>query len=121
MLESTPLEYLPLLPRYLRGLQRRIENLPGHVPKDLKLINEIEPLSKRYTRILGAELADHQRNTELGFYIEELRLSLFAEQVARQKVVNHPLDGAFFGPNWKVSMKRVDAQVFGEEQRVGLA
>ena len=121
LLESTPLEYLPLLPRYLRGIQRRIETLPGHVPKDLKLINEIEPLSKRYHKILEAELTDNQHNIELGFYIEELRLNMFAEQIGRHKVANHPLDGAFFGPNWKVSLKRVDAQIFAEEQRVGLA
>jgi hypothetical protein len=57
----------------------------------------------------------------LRFYLEELRLTLFAEAVARQKVVDHPLNDAHFGPNWKASTKRVSAALLREEQRVGLA
>ena len=121
VLERTPKQFLPLLPRYLAGTLRRIQHLPGHVPKDLKQINEITPLLQRLSNISEQELAEPQRINELRFYIEELRLALFAEPVARQKVAPHPLDNAHFGRNWKPSLKRVNAALLAEEQRVGLA
>ena len=121
VLDRTPRRYLHLLPRYLHGLLRRIEHLPGHVPKDLKLLQELAPLAQRLTAITQQELSVPQRCDELRFYIEELRLTLFAEAVARQKVAEHPLQQAFFGPNWKPSMKRVVAALRSEEPRVGLA
>ena len=100
---------------------RRIEHLPGHVPKDVKQIKEVAPLSQRLVDIRRQELAEQQRCDELRFYLEELRLTLFAEAIARQKVADHPLHDAFFGPNWKPSMKRVVAALLSEERRVGLA
>ena len=91
------------------------------MPKDLKLIKEMQPLLQRFDRLCEAELADQNRCLELGFYLQELRLTLFAEPVARAKVVDHPLDSAYFGPVWKASLKRVGEQLLLEEQRVGLA
>ena len=35
VLEQTAFHWLPLLPRYLGGLVSRVENLAGHVPKDI--------------------------------------------------------------------------------------
>jgi ATP-dependent helicase HrpA len=121
LLETTPSGYLPLLPRYLQGVLRRIEHLPGHVPKDLRIIKEIQPLLQRYENLCNAELADSDRCIDLRFYIEELRLTMFAEQISRTKVTNHPLDRAYFAPGWKASTKRVASQILAEEQRVGLA
>ncbi|XOV82020.1 MAG: ATP-dependent RNA helicase HrpA [bacterium] len=121
VLAVTPYRYLHQVSRYLAGLSRRIENLPGHVPKDLKLIKEIEPLLQRYEALCRSELALPQRNQALKFYLEELRLQMFAEAISRQKVLAHPLDGSFLGKGWKVSVKRVDAVLRAEEQRVGLA
>ncbi len=121
VLRSTPRRFLPLLPRYLTGSLRRIQNLPGHVPKDLRQIKEISPLLQRLSNISKQELAEQQRCDELRFYLEEVRLTLFAEQVARQKITPHPLDTAHFGPKWKASLKRVDGALLREEQRVGLA
>ena len=112
---------MSLLPRYLEGLSRRVENLPGHVPKDLKFINEIEPLLDRYNALLRAELAQPERILALKFYLQELRLQLFAESVSRQKVLDHPLADSFLGERWRVSIKRVDAVLKTEEQSVGLA
>jgi ATP-dependent helicase HrpA len=121
LLEITPSNYVRLLPRYLLAVRHRIHNLPGHVPKDIKQIREIQPLTHRLQRLSEAELADSQRCLELRFYLEELRMKLFAEQVVRQKVVRHPLDNAFFGPAWKPSTKRIAGQLLAEERRVGLA
>ncbi len=121
VLAKTPYQYLELLPRYLSGMTRRIDNLPGHVPKDLKLINEIQPILQRYAALQNAELAEPQRLLALKFLIEELRLNLFAETVSKQKVAQHPLDASFLGNGWKGSVKRVNAALMVEEQRVGLA
>lgn len=121
VLAATPSRFLPLLPRYLSGTLRRIQHLPGHVPKDLRQIKEIAPLYDRLSKITEQELADLQRCDELRYYLEELRLTLFAETLARQKVAQHPLDSAYFGANWKPSLKRVGAVLLAEEQRVGLA
>ena len=121
LLQITPSAYLQLLPRYLLALHHRILNLPGHVPKDIKQIKEVRPLLQRLEKLCQAELADSKHSLELRFYLEELRMNLFAEQVVRQKVAQHPLDSAFFGPGWKPSVKRVAAQLLAEERRVGLA
>jgi len=121
VLELTPHRYLALLPRYLAGTLRRIEHLPGHVPKDIKQMQLFLPLSRRLDAIAATELADTQRCDALFFYLEELRLTLFAESIARIKVAQHPLDDAFFGDGWKPSVKRLNAILLGEEQRVGLA
>jgi ATP-dependent helicase HrpA len=121
VLAVTPYDYLQLLPRYLSGISRRLETLPGHVPKDLKLINEIQPLLQRFDVLQKAELAMPERSEALKFYLEELRLQLFAEAISRQKVLDHPLNNSFLGERWKVSLKRVDATLRAEEQRVGLA
>jgi len=121
VLDVTPSRFLTLVPRYLSGTLRRIQNLPGHVPKDLKQINEITPLLQRLSKIAEQELAEPARCDELRFYLEELRLTLFAEALARQKVAQHPLDDAYFGANWKASLKRAGAVLLAEEQRVGLA
>jgi hypothetical protein len=72
-------------------------------------------------QVQQAELADAQRCGALRFYLEELRLMLFAEPIARQKVAGHPLDTSFVGPRWKPSFKRVAAQILAEEKRMGLA
>jgi len=121
VLESTPSQYVRLLPRYLNGALWRIQRLPGHVPKDIRLINEIQPLYERLRHVQQAELADAQRCSALRFYLEELRLMLFAEPIARQKAADHPLNTSFLGARWKPSFKRVAAQILAEEKRIGLA
>lgn len=113
----TPWRYLPSLPYYLQGLKLRIAQLRGHVPKDRSLMQQVAPLQKRIEAIKAAELHDPVNDAELHFFLQELRLKLFAEPVAQQK---RP-QPAFSGTGWKVSLKRVDEKIRLEEQRVGLA
>jgi ATP-dependent helicase HrpA len=115
LLSSTPFGYLTHLPRYLEGLKLRVENLPGHVPKDRALIEELAPLEERLRRLESAELYDEVRFTELKFYIEELRLRLFSEGKLKGKVTQGPF------PNRKISTKKVDQALCEEEMRLGLA
>ncbi len=120
VLTHTPRAYLPLLPRYLEGIERRIEHLAGHVKKDQAGIGVLQPLQQRVAALTGAELYDPERTAALTFLLEELRLATFAETLARAKVRGHPLDEAWFGPGWKASLKRVDAALTAEERRLGL-
>ena len=113
----TPWRYLPSLPYYLQGLKLRIAQLRGHVPKERSLMQQVAPLQKRIEAIKVAELHDPVNDAELHFFLQELRLKLFAEPVAQQK---RP-QPAFSGTGWKVSLKRVDEKIRLEEQRVGLA
>ncbi len=120
VLAITPQVYLGILPRYLMGIKRRIEMLNGHVPKDRRLMNELTPLLQRLEKIPGADLYEEDIFLSLRFYIEELRLVLFAEGIARTRVRPHPLDN-HLGPGWKASTKRVKDLLLTEEQRLGLA
>ena len=78
---------------------------------------ELAPLQSRVEAIKMAELHDPEKDAELHFYLQELRLKMFAEPIALQK---RP-QPAFTGVDGKVSMKRLQEKVRQEEQRVGLA
>ena len=119
VLRVTPTRYLPLLPRYLKGIARRVENLPGHVVKDQKQMGIMKPLLERLSRLKDQELYDAEIATDLRFLAEEVRLNLFAETVARQKVSGHPLIMPF-GKQWKGSAKRLGMALENEERRLGL-
>ncbi len=118
---SVSTTYLACLPRYLKGIQRRIENLEGHVPKDRQGIANLNPLQKRLDNLYQAELFDKDRVDALTFLLEEVRLRTFAETVAREKVTEHPLDQTYMGRQWKASIKKLENELLSEEQRVGLA
>ena len=113
----TPWRYLPSLPYYLQGLRYRLAQLRGHVPKDRSLMQQVAPLQQRLEAIKSAEIHNPVNDAELHFFLQELRLKLFAEPIAQQK---RP-QPAFSGTGWKVSLKRVDEKIRVEEQRVGLA
>ena len=121
VLATTPRRYLALVPRYLAGIERRLQQLEGHVPKDQRLIADIQPLLARLERVGEAELAEESRLLALRILSEEVRVSLFAADIARQSVSDHPLDGAYFERPWKASLKRLNAEISAEERRVGLA
>jgi hypothetical protein len=49
--------------------------------------------------------------------VEEYKLAVFASNIAKRKVKNHPIDANQFKP----SLKRVDAAIKEEEKRIGIA
>ena len=53
----------------------------------------------------------------LKFYVEELKLAIFASQIAKRKVKDHPIDFSQFKP----SLKRVEAAIEEEEKRIGIS
>ena len=121
VLTNTPFVYLGLLPRYLEGLQYRLANLSGRVPKDQTLMAGVQPLEARWREISTHELAEADRVQALRFLLMEMRLQLFAEPVAKRKVEAHGLDTSYLGGQWKASTKRVEQALHEEERRIGLA
>ena len=117
VLEITPCTWLPLLPRYIGGILGRVQNLTGHVPKDISLLSQLQPLQQRFSTLQGCELADNHALQEVRFFLEELRLKTFTEALAKQRT-----EGAVTDPrHWKVSMKRIQERMLSEERLVGLA
>ncbi|MEM7078904.1 MAG: ATP-dependent RNA helicase HrpA [Pseudomonadota bacterium] len=119
LLQATPRAVMPLLPRYLRGIQARIEHLPGHVPKDRRNLDELHRFRERLTAVAAAELFDPQEHRVLWLLLEELTLTRHAERIAKERVTDHPLAVAL-GAKWKVSDKRMDEALLRAERRVGL-
>ena len=67
VLEQTAFHWLPLLPRYLRGVVGRVENLAGHVPKDIDLLQQLQPLQQRLAALQKSELANVQDDRRSAF------------------------------------------------------
>ena len=81
---------LPDLVRYVRGIEYRLERLAADLPRDARRMAEVVPLERRYDRLVGslgpgappAEVAD------LGWQLEELRVSVFAQPLGAQGSVS---------------------------------
>jgi ATP-dependent helicase HrpA len=106
VLSLTPQAYLDHLPRYLDGLEYRLEHLQGKVHKDRDLRAVIGDFEARLERLAGAVALDDEAFQRLRFAVEELRIALFAE----------PL-----GTRGKMSPKRLDRDFLSLERELGLA
>jgi ATP-dependent helicase HrpA len=93
---QTPYEELKQFPRYLKGLQQRIEKLNHAAAKDRQLTRELKPLVDKWQQ---RDEKMHQQNRpdpridEIRWLIEELRVSLFAQQLKTR---------------YPISMKRIE-------------
>lgn len=117
VLEQTTFRWLPLLPRYLAGIVGRLENLAGHVPRDVGLLKQLQPLHQRLDALQKNELTNAQALEELRFMLEELRLKTFTEPLSRQRAQGSGPDPR----QWRVSSKRVVERLLIAEREVGLA
>ncbi|MFA6046318.1 MAG: DUF3418 domain-containing protein, partial [Phycisphaerales bacterium] len=84
-LMTTPPEWLPHVPRYLAAIDLRLQRLAGTgFTKDLPRMNEVLPIWRgvaelnRRQKELGL---DPKRITEYRWMVEELRVSLFAQEL----------------------------------------
>jgi len=96
--ESIPSAQLQHLPRYLEACRVRIQRAQGNPHGDTRKLNELKPLWHRYTSHVA--LAEPPRHdpallAEYRWQIEELRVSLFAQELRTPA---------------PVSAKRLDAQ-----------
>ncbi len=95
-LVQVPFAHLRDYPRYLRALEQRAEKLPQSATRDRERMQELAPLLERWReRVAAAEVAERQdeRLDEIRWMLEELRVSLFAQQL---------------GTAYPVSAKRLD-------------
>lgn len=96
---ATPREWLAQIPRYLKAIGRRLDRLDRAPDKDRRLRVELEPLwAACKTRLRESDRAGVR--AEWRWLVEELRVSLFAQELGTMR---------------RVSVKRV-ARLF-EEQR----
>ncbi len=76
--------------RYLRGARHRLDKLPGDVARDSDRMVIALQLERRYTNLLG-RLEPSQMTSdviELGWMLEELRISLFAQVLGTAQPVS---------------------------------
>jgi ATP-dependent helicase HrpA len=81
---ATPWEQLAHLPRYLQAMQKRLEKYPRDIERDARHAGAIGEWWKRYEELLEKQTqagAVDARLRELRWHIEELRVSLFAQEL----------------------------------------
>jgi ATP-dependent helicase HrpA len=93
----TPWAALLHLPRYLKGVVMRLDKLRADPARDATRLAELRPLEQRWLRRL-AELKGtaHPRMDDYRWLLEELRVSLFAQELRTpQPVSSKRLDKAW--------------------------
>ncbi len=93
---QVPFGHLQDYPRYLRALEQRAEKLPLAATRDRERMQALAPLVERWReRWTAAESAEREdeRLDEIRWMLEELRVSLFAQQL---------------GTAYPVSVKRIE-------------
>jgi len=97
-LQQVPYEHLEDYPRYLKALETRAEKLLHAAGKDQQWMREMAPLQKKWKERSAAAREAGRRDPRLEdvrWMLEELRVSLFAQQL---------------GTAYPVSVKRIDAR-----------
>ncbi len=79
---DTPASQLAHYPRYLKAIALRLDKLKGDPARDTQRINEIAPLLTLLTREIAARKGvTDERLAEFRWLLEELRVSLFAQEL----------------------------------------
>ncbi len=85
------------LPRYLKAVVMRLDKLRGDPARDAQRLAELRPLEQRWVRrTVDLKGAPHARMDEYRWLLEELRVSLFAQELRTpQPVSTKRLDKAW--------------------------
>jgi ATP-dependent helicase HrpA len=82
---QTPWERLQHLPRYLKGLKLRLDKYPSAIDRDAKSAQNVQIVWQRWqdkvTHLRKANLEVSEALTDYRWLIEELRVSLFAQEL----------------------------------------
>ncbi|KAF1029282.1 MAG: hypothetical protein GAK40_00565 [Burkholderia plantarii] len=79
---ETPYAQLAHFPRYLKGIALRIDKLKADAARDARQLAELQPLAQQYQRAMAQRGgAADARLTEFRWLLEELRISLFAQEL----------------------------------------
>ncbi len=86
---ATPWAALQHLPRYLRAIVLRLDKLRGDPARDAGRLAELRPLEARWLkRVAELRGAPHARLEEYRWLLEELRVSLFAQELRTPQPVS---------------------------------
>jgi ATP-dependent helicase HrpA len=78
-LRVIPQPWFDRLPVYLRGIERRLEQIAAAPARDLERLDQLEPVLDAYAERWRAQPAGSDELRRIGYLIEELRLQLFAQ------------------------------------------
>ena len=99
-LAAVPFAHLKEYPRYLRALEQRAEKLPLAAARDRERMQELAPLLERWHERAAAARAagrEDERLEEIRWMLEELRVSLFAQQLGTA----HPVSVKRIERRWR--------------------
>ena len=86
---ATPWPALAHLPRYLRAVVMRLDKLRADPARDAQRLSELRPLEQRWLRRVAERRgAPDPRLDEFGWLLEELRVSLFAQELRTPQPVS---------------------------------
>jgi ATP-dependent helicase HrpA len=86
---TTPWAALSHLPRYLKGVQMRLDKLRADPVRDAQRLAELRPLEQRWLRALAERKGvPDARLEEFRWLLEELRVSLFAQELRTPQPVS---------------------------------
>ena len=82
----TPYERLQHLPRYLKAINIRLEKLRADPARDMGQFAQMQLLQQTWQRKLGGQI--DPRVEEFGWLLQELRVSLFAQELKTPVIVS---------------------------------
>ena len=86
---ATPWAALAHLPRYLKGVHMRLDKWRADPARDAQRLAELRPLEQRYLRALAERKGQADaRLDEFRWLLEELRISLFAQELRTPQPVS---------------------------------
>lgn len=86
---ATPWPQLAHLPRYLKGITMRLDKWRADPARDAARLAELRPLEQRYLRLVAERRGVHDaRLEEFRWLLEELRVSLFAQELRTPQPVS---------------------------------
>ncbi|MDE2311300.1 MAG: ATP-dependent RNA helicase HrpA [Betaproteobacteria bacterium] len=85
----TPYERLQHVPRYLKAINVRLEKLRTDPARDARQLAQMLPLQQAWQRRLAGQQGEHDaRLDEFGWLLQELRVSLFAQELKTPVIVS---------------------------------
>ena len=75
------LDRLPDIHRYVRGIEYRLDHLAGDVHRDQRRMAEVRPLEREYAEAVGRLDLVTDAVRDVGWLLEEFRLSQFAQPI----------------------------------------
>jgi len=87
-LAETSTEELRQIPRYLKGILRRLDKLSASAQRDRSLRLEVQPLWDKYKQEVKKNPQQKEQLNDYRWQIEEFRISLFAQDLGTNKPVS---------------------------------